>query len=261
MQSTDGFRDTRSVDMKRITICVVMIAIIILCASCGGKGKASAKDVEFLTATEYWYAYDEVTGEYEKMRFSEDFSFYWGCECGEPVGDSDLYELYAYDKEGQTIKLYNDYDDSSMEVKVLDHSDYHLLLEVNGEVRDYTSVHSGLEIPESERYLAGYNMYAYFIEGSADSAVLGPFDYDGDIEYPENAMKTYVIADDAEFYEYQITKTLNVDSGESTTKSDYRAIEGDDLEYLLNNGAGFIWFNDKLEITKAVFYGEIEIQE
>lgn len=246
--------------MKRIMICAMMIAIIILCAGCGS-GKASVKDVEFLTAAEYWYGYDEVTGEYEKMSFSDEFSFYWGCECGEPAGDSDLYDLYDYDKETSTIKLYNDYDDSSMEMKVLDHSDYHLLLEVNGKVRGYTSTHSGLDIPEAEKYLADYNTYGCFTEGSTDSAVIGPYDYDGDIEYPDNVFTTYAIDDDAEFYDYEVTRTLNIDSGESTVKSEYRQVEGDDLKFLLNNGAGFVWFNDDMGITKVVFYGETEIQE
>ena len=53
---------------------------------------------------------------------------------GEPIGDSDCYELFDYDTETSIIKLYNDYDDMSMELEVLDYSDYHLLLKMDGEV-------------------------------------------------------------------------------------------------------------------------------
>jgi hypothetical protein len=52
-----------------------------------------------------------------------------------------------------------------------------------------------------------------------------------------------------------------VDSGEKTQEAAYGPVSGDDLEYLLNSGFGFIWLNDELEITKVVFYGEVEIQE
>ena len=74
------------------------------------------------------------------MSFHDDFTFYWGCECGEPIGDSDCYELYDYDKETSTIKLYNDYDDMAMEIVVLDYSDYHLLLRVDGNIKDFTLI-------------------------------------------------------------------------------------------------------------------------
>ncbi|MDO4746063.1 MAG: hypothetical protein Q4B18_05885 [Bacillota bacterium] len=124
--------------MKKLVVCLILIAGLAVMAGCGGQ-KASAEDVKFLTSAEYWYFYDEVIGENEKMHFSEDFSFYWGCECGEPVGDSDLYELFDYDKETQVIKLYNGFDNSSMELKVLDYSDSHLTLEIEGETKEYTT--------------------------------------------------------------------------------------------------------------------------
>ena len=82
--------------MKRFFVLVISLMMVLSFAGCGNS-QASKGGNEILTAAEYWYHFDEVTGENEKMSFNEDGSFYWGCECGEPIGDSDLLELYDYD--------------------------------------------------------------------------------------------------------------------------------------------------------------------
>lgn len=239
--------------MKKTITAILLAMMLVIMTGCG-----SSSHPEFLTASEYWYFYDETTGEYEKMSFAEDGSFYWGCECGEPVGYSDLLELYEYDDESQTITLFNGYDSTSMELKVLDHSEYHLLLAVDGEIKDYTYLNSELDIENAEKYLKDYNMYARTIEGDNDTVVLGPFNYDGDVNYPENAMKSYVLADDIEFFELMITRTVTDD--QETCDVKYEKLSKSDGMQYLNDGFAFIWFNDNMEIVKMMFYGEIENQ-
>lgn len=239
--------------MKKAIIAILLAMMLVIMTGCG-----SSSHSEFLTASEYWYFYDEATGEYEKMCFAEDGSFYWGCECGEPVGYSDLLELYKYDDESQTITLFNGYDSTSMELKVLDHSEYHLLLAVDGEIKDYTYLNSELDIENAEKYLKDYNMYARTIESDNDTVVLGPFNYDGDVNYPENAMKSYVLADDIEFFELMITRTVTDD--QETCDVKYEKLSKSDGMQYLNDGFAFIWFNDNMEIVKMMFYGEIENQ-
>ncbi len=90
--------------MKKIFLCIILI-IAVLFAGCSNEKVSSEEDGKFLTSAECWRFYDEVTGESEKMSFREALSFYWGCQCGEPIGDSDLYELYDHDKGTQIIKL------------------------------------------------------------------------------------------------------------------------------------------------------------
>ena len=119
-------------------------------------------------------------------------------------------------------------------------------------------IESEFNIPEPEKYLADYSTYGCFVEGDMTSVVIGPFDYDGDVEYEDDAFTTYGIAEDAEFYNYEVTRTVDSDSGEENQEAAYGYISGDDLEYLLNSGFGFIWLNDSSEITKVVFYGEKE---
>lgn len=240
--------------MKKLTICILMIICMAAFAGCGDR-QASKSDVSFLTSSDYWWFYDEATGESEKMSFKDDFSFYWGCECGEPVGDSDCYELYDYDKESQTIKLYNGYDDTSMEMKVLDYSNYHIMLEQNGEIKDYTCDDLGLEVENSEKYFNDYNMVGWIIDTNNGQAVVGPYDYDGDVEYPDNAMKAYDLADDVKFYDVQVKKVI-YDDGEDCEITYDKMSTADGME-AMKGSFGFIWFNDNMEIEKYTYFGEI----
>ena len=237
---------------RKLTLILLLAMTILLLCSCGNSRKASAEDVEFLIEADCWYHYNEVSCN-EKMRFSDDFSFYWGCECGEPVGDSDLYELYDYDSETRTIRLYNDYDNSSMELKVLDYSDYHLLLEYDGEIKDYLYIDPNLYIEESETYLSGYDLYATVIEEENGSVILGPFNYDGDIEYPDNAMKSYSLAENVQFFDLDVETTVKND--EEQTKVSYREIAScpEDASSV------FVWLNSEMEIEKMVFYGALTV--
>lgn len=250
--------------MKKRILHITLFIILIVFTGCGNKRTASAEDVAFLTSTKAWWFYDEVTGESEKMVFHEDFTFYWGCECGEPIGNSDLYELYDYDKESQVIRLYNGYDDTSLEMTILDYSNYHLMLEIEGEIKDYTYMDGMYEEPrveEMETYLSGYHMYAWMIECQGLEVVVGPFNYDGDVEYPDNAFKTYVLADDIEFYDLQITCWQDADTGEETLDVGYAKLSKEDGMARLEGGYGFIWFNDNMEIEKVTYYGSLIIYE
>ena len=241
-------------------VCATMMFSLFMMTGCG-KGSAPTKDVAFLTASEYWYHYDEATGENEKMSFSEDFTFYWGCECGEPIGNSDCYELFDYDKETAIIKLYNDYDDMAMELEVLDYSDYHLLLKIDGKIKDYTYSESGLDVTDSEIYMAEYSGEFAVLGGNTEEVVLGPYDYDGDVEYPENAIQTYPLAEDVEACTlYEFTQIKDGEVVENTV--DYNEIDVEEaatnMEY---GGYGFIWFNDNMEVNKILFYGATIAEE
>ena len=243
--------------MKKVFICLILIICMSGLAGCSGGDRQTGKgEADFLMASDYWWFYDEVTGESEKMAFREDGTFYWGCECGEPIGDSDCYELYDYDKETQVIKLYNEYDDTSMEMKVLDYSDYHLMLEQDGEIKDYTCDELGLEVANSEQYFKNYNMVGWVTDVNNGQAIVGPYDYDGDVEYPENAMKAYDLAEDITFYDVQVKKVIFEDGGEDCEIT-YDEMEQTDGMENMEGSFGFIWFNEDMEIEKFTYFGEI----
>lgn len=244
--------------MKRLIFFLIMIVCIAAFTGCSIH-KTADTDAEFLTSSDYWWFYDEVTGEYEKMSFSDDGTFYWGCECGEPVGDSDLYELYDFDEETHSIRLYNGYDDASMEMIVLDYSDYHLLLDQNGEIKDYTCDELGLDVANSEEYFKDYNMVGWIVDFNNGQAVVGPYDYDGDVEYPDNAMKAYDLAENVVFYNVQVRKVIYYDGEECEIT--YDGMTWENGMEAMEGSFCFIWFNDNMEIEKITYYGEVDVWE
>ena len=236
---------------------MLCLALMTGCTS----GKEVSKGGEFLLASEYWYHFDEVRGEYEKMRFDEDFSFYWGCVCGEPVGDSDCYEKYAYDEETSTIRLYNDYDDMAMEIEVMDYSDDHILLRMDGEIKDYTNREMELDIVDAEIYIDGYSGAFSMLDGNEQEIVLGPYDYDGDVMYPENAVKTYAFAEDVETY--SLFAYTHIKDGQITESTvDYEAIQiSEALEHIEYGSGGFVWFDEQMHVSKIMIYGKLVVEE
>ena len=52
-----------------------------------------------------WLFYDEVSTEHLCLNFGNDGYYSYHCQCGEPVGDSDLYDTYEYDEETNLITL------------------------------------------------------------------------------------------------------------------------------------------------------------
>jgi len=239
--------------IRKTLIIGLLIGILIICSSCG------KSNTEFLTNVTNWYHYNEITGEVEKMKFSEDGTFFWGCACGEPVGDSDLYELFEYNEKLKTIRLYNNYDNCETKIELINFSANHLLLKIDGKITVFINEENNLDV--SEEYIKDYNTYGFITEGNSEELILGPFNYDGDIEYPKNAFHKYKLVDDVEFYDLQIKKHINVTTKEEKEYIKYNKLSQKDGVDMLPSNFGFIWLNDNLEVEKIVYYGKIEIQE
>lgn len=239
---------------KLVGLLIVVTLLLTILAGCGNNRTAGKSDVEFLTEQGEWYYFDPLTLENEKMSFKDDFSFYWGCECGEPVGNSDLYELYDYDKDSNELRLYNEYDKSEMMVKVVDYSDYHLMLELDGKIKDFTPYSNYFDFKDDDNLLIeGYNSYAFTKEVTGDCLVVGPSDYDGDIEYKSEDFDTYSMSDDIEFYNYFYkSENDNIDVV-------YEKMSIADGLEAFESSYAFIWFNKDMEISKVMYHGSLII--
>ena len=248
--------------MRRlVSIIVITILSLSLLVGCGGDtGVASKDDVKFLTKVDTWYFFNPQTFENEVISFSEDFNFYWGCECGEYIGDSDIYKKYDYDKDEQVIIVYNGYDNNKKRVKVIDYSDYHLMIELDGVIKDFIPYATSYEFAEDDtgKYLdiiKGYNSYVTTMEVQGSGLVVGPADYDGDLEYFEEDFTTYMASKDIEFYNYSYEW---INGKESV---DYRKMSMDEGLAAFESSSAFIWFNKNMEISKVMYYGSLIVSE
>jgi hypothetical protein len=211
-----------------------------------------------------WLFYNEVTGEHDVIRFGEDNSFSYHCECGEPVGDADCYDMYRYDEEEMLITLYNDYDDSQKEIKVLSYNVLHLLLEIDGEIRDFSTVAmdniSNFWTEEGESYLSGYEMNRMLVEFTDKGVITAAFDYDTETQIPKGTLEEYALAEDVIFFDLSLHCLRKVEDEQEYEESydvSFTELTREDMEYYLENGGltSFLWLNEEMEIEKVVVWG------
>ena len=211
-----------------------------------------------------WLFYNEVTGEHDVIRFGEEFEFSYNCECGEPVGDADCYDMYRYDEEEMLITLYNDYDDSEKEIKVLSYNVLHLLLEIDGEIRDFSTVPMDIAsrfwTEQGESYLSGYEMNRMLVEFTEKGVMTAAFDYDTETQIPKGTLEEYALADDVTFFDLSLHCLRKVEDEQEYEESydvSFTELTEKDMEYYLENGGmtAFLWLNDEMEIEKVVFWG------
>ena len=245
--------------MKKMKVIVLVLALVLasVCAGC----KASEADVSFLTSAEHWYFYDEVIGENEVLSLRSDYTFSYHCECGEPIGGSDVFDKFSYNPSSMTIQLYNEYDNSKKDISVLSYNPYHLMLEIDGEVKTFTPVpiNSSYSYYGGEEYISGYEGYCTIFEIEDGNGRVGPFNYDADAasEYPDGTIEIIDLAENAEFYELNVD--TDVDSyGQETHQTSYDKLTLKKVQNLLKDGtlSAFMWYNDSLEVEKMIFYGQ-----
>ena len=110
-----------------MVVAIIFLATGMMLEGCG----LSDERPEFLTAHE-WVHYGSASN--ETISFGEDGHFAFYGDEGNPVGNSDLYDRYSYDSESKAIKLKPEGD---MKIKVLRHEKSRLLLDIDGDVKEF----------------------------------------------------------------------------------------------------------------------------
>ena len=130
--------------MRRAMALCLMLSVTFSMIACNGK-KEGTKWGTFVVApkevtSKKWSRYNPITEESEVISFGEDHSYMYYCECGEPVGDSDIYDTYSYDEETQTIHLFSAGEEAEKQIiKVCEISEKRLLLEIEGKMTEFKS--------------------------------------------------------------------------------------------------------------------------
>ena len=242
-----------NVYLRLMTTAIIFIASAMILAGCGSSGKRP----EFLTAHD-WLHYDSACD--ETIVFGEDGHFAFYCACGDPVGDSDLYDRYSYDTKSGEIKLKPAGD---MTIRVLRHEKSRLLLDIDGDVKDFVDEKDKLiagGAPQNLSYdtdnvVSGFSSYLAIIGKDGAEIMTAPANYDGDDSEFKEYELSETLASGAEFYDW----TYNVDeTGETMkTESSLRKITEKEASEIIESGSavGFVWYNEDAKITKLVLWG------
>ena len=120
-----------------IVIAVILIIIIVILSIIALNKKEQNSSLNATILTKEWSRQTESDTEY--ISFSEDGKFSYYCACGNPVDDYDLCDTYTYDKETNKITLNCDSADIIDEIKIIKSTEYELVLDFNGETREFHS--------------------------------------------------------------------------------------------------------------------------
>ena len=239
---------------KSVYAAVLMIITSLIVCGCS----IGANHPDFLTQHE-WVRYCDCD---ETISFGEDGHYSYYCSCGEPVGDSDLFDKYSYDEGSGEIKLKPG--GSGDTIKVLRCEKSRLLLDFGGGViREFVDSKdslasagrpSGIEY-DSDNITSGFCSYVSVLELDGRKTVTGPAGYDGDDpEYEEYRLEE-LLSMNAEFYDWNLS-VVQTEEGE-VPESSFRKLTAAEAEELVSGGSatGFVWYNEEAEICKIVFFG------
>ncbi len=86
---------------------------------------------------------DPERGECDTLTLTSDGYFYFNCECGEPIENSDLYETYKYDEASSAIVLESAYA-PTRRIKILGAGDSYLLVKMDDDIKCFVKAGSCL---------------------------------------------------------------------------------------------------------------------
>ena len=207
-----------------------------------------------------WEYYDQNIGETIGITFTKDGNYFYNCSCGEPIGDSDLYDEYKYNAKKNIITLYGP-DDYESEIKILYGDKFYLVLKFP----EYTRVFKNEENKIQENFdetTVGLeketSVLLAVLEFKNNEIKVAPLNYDGDTkEMFEENIFSIKAAENATF-ENVTEKFVN---GKRTERTQEDLNEKDYQYFGEYYTHGYTVFNDEGLIEKIIFYGLTEIYE
>lgn len=259
---------------NRLKTSLLLIALAVPMTLSGCKGSAGQKDEEKKLLTEgNWTHYNATIGESENITFNKDNEYFYSCSCGEPVGDSDLYDIYSYDGDGK-ITLKASYEDGpeDVPVNIIYIDDMTLLLSIEDDIVEFYNedkmpncLHTGYEenCDECLSYLEGYDGYSATLSVTNEGIEIAPANYDGDTDDLFKDYKRIVkTTDDVKFYEVTCSSSFE-DEERISHECSYAELTKEEVTTMLDetNGTALIWYNSEGQITKMIFYGATLVYE
>lgn len=235
-----------------ILVLIVMLTSVLATGCIGGDSHP-----DFLTQHEWIH----FSSDDETINFGEDGHYSYHCGCGEPVGNSDLFDKYSYDEDEAVIHLKPSGDND--EIRVLRQEKSRLLLLVDGMVKEFMDGNDSMASdarPDEIGYdidnvTMNFSSYLFISELDGRRAVTAPAGYDGDMPEYEEYLLDERVTGDAEFYDWNL-EIVQTENGEEP-ESSFRKLSREEAEKLVSGGSatGFVWYNEEAEIIKIVFFG------
>lgn len=247
---------------KRLNILTAAVICVVL-AGCGTSAPSDkskeVKDEGYQTLIDgAWEHYDAAMGEMVMMSFTDQGEYSYHCACGEPVGNSDMYDTFKYTGNGKVhleCSFSDEVDEIEMDILYMD--DDTLLINMNDDRIEFEN-RNNLEDPFPDGSL--YNCdkcTGYISDSDGYDSVVEIGDKEVALAAADPSTRNVKLAENAEIYELYVNSTIN-DSG-LPDKHECRYDKVTDLADITGRQA-FTCYNADGEITKMVFY-TIEVSE
>ncbi|MBP3706370.1 MAG: hypothetical protein J6J13_03870 [Clostridia bacterium] len=260
--------------MKKILSLILLLSIVFSFVSCDNEESKSKKTSaskkssnsdeknfvtpEFLTDADWGY-YDSEISEKINISFYEDGTFFYCCDCGEPVGDSDIYDRYSYNEQKNEIILYA-CEGSDLYVPVVYCDEFCLVLEIYGEIVDFENYNMKVfeeteqTKPFLEDHLASITILEYDIENGIITAAPANYDADAKKSFEDKITQLYTVEEPQINY---LTVTVENDV---QTELIYAKVAEEDYQYIGEYyDVARIKFNADHKIESILFYGYTQI--
>lgn len=126
---------------KYISLLVLVLLCLTLMAGCNAKDETSKAAVDYSGYPFVNISWTrDAENDVETIRFGEDGSFSYYCDCGNSVNDSDLCEGYIYDDAKKTITFdcLETTDEMITVIKLVKCDENELHLDFDGDIRIFT---------------------------------------------------------------------------------------------------------------------------
>ncbi|MBR5473307.1 MAG: hypothetical protein IKU82_04900 [Clostridia bacterium] len=239
--------------MKKV---IAIFMVLVMLFVCGCSAKVPKGDKSTLLINARWQGHDGACE--NKIIFGADNYFSNSCICGEPVGDADVVETYSYNKEKQTLSLYDDKAKVIESGRVMFLDQCYLVVDLWDDVYVYENQkgHKCTVYDEVKQYVLDDFTKPFINVLKFEDGVLTVTSHDYDGDTPDLFEKwELTVADDVSFKEVSVTDNKGEVSAirRVLTEEDYQYIG----EYYT---AGYFTFNEDGQVTDIVFYGELVIQ-
>ena len=216
-----------------------------------------------------WNYYDTKIGETIGITFCKDGSFMYNCSCGEPVGNSDLYDMYSYENDNTILAYASDDETQKLEIKILHSDDMNLLLQIENDIIEFHNEKTVSGTLSNEYFfdcekcmktVSEYDANTTILNINEKGCLIAPEGYDGDIKEFQNYKRTVPLAENVEIQEIDINIKMN-DSGIGTHTCETKTLTKEELIYMIeeysSSYAALVTYNDKYEISKIVLWGAL----
>lgn len=257
--------------MKKLSILLILMLILSSCTLSGGGdgGEAQSSSSAASSAPLYenvvtngdWYAYSKVTGEQLNISFHPNGEYVYYCECGEPVGDSDLFDTHYVDLENGVIELSGP-DGMRDRLEVLYTDKHYLCLMIDGTATVFRNARDEVPLdyhPSVEDYFTEDDYVRLTFLSYRDGIVAAaPYNYDKDAHGSfADCISSLRLADGV--FVSALTVTVDHTAG-CIPQINYTTLTSDDYGYIGDHyTCAYAVFDTRGELCEVIFYGSNEI--